>query len=230
MSIEQKFSLEQRSTFYGALADPARLSIVDMLVLGDASPSELQRRLSISSNLLAHHLGALERAGLVHRSRSEGDKRRTYLRLEPIALEVLVPTSSPLTATRIVFVCTHNSARSQLAAALWNKQSHIPAASAGTHPAPRIHSGALAAARRHDLPLDATRPADVADVLAPGDMVIAVCDNAHEEMRENPNSLHWSIPDPARTGSAAAFDRAFDDIDHRVAQLAPHCLPNGELS
>ena len=73
-------------------------------------------------------------------------------------------------------------------------------------------------------------PADVADVLAPGDMVIAVCDNAHEEMRENPNSLHWSIPDPARTGSAAAFDRAFDDIDHRVARLAPHCLPNGELS
>ena len=82
----------------------------------------------------------------------------------------------------------------------------------------------------HATLLDATRPADVADVLAPGDMVIAVCDNAHEEMRENPNSLHWSIPDPARTGSAAAFDRAFDDIDHRVARLAPHCLPNGELS
>ncbi|MCY4666718.1 MAG: helix-turn-helix domain-containing protein [Rhodococcus sp.] len=230
MNTEENPSLEQRASLYGALADPARLSIVDMLVLGDASPSELQRRLSISSNLLAHHIGVLERAGLVHRSRSEGDKRRTYLRLEPAALDVLVSPSSRVTATRIVFVCTHNSARSQLAAALWNKQSCIPAASAGTHPAPRIHSGALATARRHALPLETSRPAAVEDVLAPGDMVIAVCDNAHEEMRENPNSLHWSIPDPARAGSAAAFDRAFDDIDHRVARLAPHCLPNGELS
>ena len=80
------------------------------------------------SNLLAHHLAVLEQAGLVSRRRSEGDRRRTYLRLVPGAFDPLVRPLSR-TARRVLFVCTANSARSHLAAALWRRASEIPAAS-----------------------------------------------------------------------------------------------------
>jgi hypothetical protein len=85
------------------------------------------------SNLLAHHLRVLEEAGLVTRRRSEGDRRRTYLHLVPGALGALAgPARQP--THRVPFVCTANSARSHLAAALWRQASEVPAASAGTHP------------------------------------------------------------------------------------------------
>jgi len=100
------------------------------------------------SNLLAHHLRVLEAAGLLTRTRSEGDRRRSYLRLQLETLDRLLPP--PIATTpRVVFVCTANSARSQLAVALWQRASQVPAASAGTHPAARIHPGAVAAAARH---------------------------------------------------------------------------------
>jgi ArsR family transcriptional regulator, arsenate/arsenite/antimonite-responsive transcriptional repressor / arsenate reductase (thioredoxin) len=57
--------------------------------------------------------------------RSEGDRRRRYLRLDPVTLASLTPP--PLDAAdRVVFVCTHNSARSQLAAALWRQRTGQP--------------------------------------------------------------------------------------------------------
>ena len=54
---------EQRAALHAALGDPARLRVVDLLRRGDASPSELSSSLSMPSNLLAFHLGALESAG-----------------------------------------------------------------------------------------------------------------------------------------------------------------------
>ena len=116
---------------HAALADPARLAITDTLLAGDASPSELAAMLAMPSNLLAHHLHVLEQAGVITRRRSEGDRRRTYLRLIPGALDPLAP-SPARSARRVLFVCTANSARSHLAAALWRRASSIPAASAGT--------------------------------------------------------------------------------------------------
>ena len=80
---------------HAALADPARLRITDMLADGDASPSELAAMVTMPSNLLAHHLRVLQEAGLVSRHRSEGDKRRTYLRLVPGALDVLAGRKGP---------------------------------------------------------------------------------------------------------------------------------------
>ncbi|GAA2070700.1 helix-turn-helix domain-containing protein [Actinomadura alba] len=139
-------SLEERAAIHAALAEPARLAVVDALVLGDASPGELGQALGLPSNLLAHHLKVLTEAGLVQRARSEADRRRTYVRLVPAALAGLNSAVSVLTraAARVVFVCTHNSARSQLAAALWNQHGRrpyatVPAASAGTDPSPRVH-------------------------------------------------------------------------------------------
>ena len=160
MELDWSTSVLARARLHAALGEPARLAIVDRLVLGDASPGELGRELGLASNLLAHHVRLLEQAGVVQRSRSEGDRRRTYLRLRPAALAGLVPAASRA-APRVLFVCTRNSARSQLAAALWRRRSRVPVASAGTRPAARVHPLAAAVARAHGLSLARARTAHV---------------------------------------------------------------------
>ena len=145
--------LDDRAARHAALGDPARLAIVDELVWSDRAPAELGRRLGLGSNLLAHHLAVLESAGLVDRSRSSGDGRRRYVHLRHGALADLVPGGPgsgagrcPAEPSEVLFVCTHNSARSQLAAVLWTALTGGPAASAGTHPAERVHRGAVSGA------------------------------------------------------------------------------------
>ena len=221
MSIEANSDTVRRTAVFAALADPARLAIVDHLLLADASPSELRAVLGMQSNLLAHHLGVLKKADVVRHRRSEADGRRTYLRLNHHALETLVPPAQRR-AQRVVFVCTQNSARSQLAAAIWNRRSELPATSAGTHPAARVHPGAVTAARRHNLHLRAHSPRYLGDVLTAGDLVIAVCDNAHEELPDELTRMHWSVADPTRTERAAAFDAAVNDLTERIDHLVPN--------
>jgi protein-tyrosine-phosphatase len=214
-------SLQVRARIHAALGDPARLAIVDALTLGDASPGEIGHNLGMPTNLVAHHLKVLQDAGLIVRTRSEGDRRRTYLRLQPDVLALLTPP--PLAGTdRVVFVCTHNSARSQLAAALWRERAGGPVASAGTKPAARVHPRAVKVAHRHGLALDPTGTAHVADVVHDGDLVIAVCDNAHEDLTTGVRPrLHWSVPDPVRLDTDAAFEAAYTDLAARVDRLAP---------
>lgn len=226
MNTEWPSSVRQRARVHAALGEPARLAIVDRLLLGDASPVEIGAELGLPSNLLAHHLKLLDKAGLIARSRSEGDRRRTYLHLHPDVLTGLIPAGLRA-AARVVFVCTHNSARSQLAAALWAQQSRVPVASAGTHPAARIHPRAVAIARSHGLSLARARTSRIGDVVCDEDLVVAVCDNAHEELGAR-DRLHWSVPDPARIDTDAAFERAFADIADRIGRLAPAVrLPRG---
>jgi len=219
-------SLERRARIHAALGDPARLAVVDNLLLGDASPGEIGRLLGLPTNLVAHHLKVLDEAGVISRTRSEGDRRRVYLQLQPDALAALTPP--PLTGVeRVVFVCTHNSARSQLAAALWQHRVKTPAACAGTHPARRVHPRAVTIARRHGLTLDPTATAHIAEVIHDGDLIIAICDNAHEELTDPSHQrLHWSVPDPARLDTDAAFEAAFGDIAARVDRLAPAIRPS----
>ena len=219
MNTEQTAELRRRAAVYGALAEPARLRIVDILSASDASPSELAQRLAIPSNLLAHHLNVLEEQGLVERRRSEGDQRRTYLHLVHGALPNLAPVGS-YRARRVLFVCTANSARSHLAAALWRQASDVPSISAGTHPADRIDPRALAAAKRRQLPLRRTHPQQISEVELRGDLIVTVCDLAHEELGERA-TLHWSIPDPVRIGDDHAFDQAFERIARRIHEFAP---------
>lgn len=222
MNIETADDFRARVTKHAALADPARLRIVDLLTLGDLSPTELQAELGMPSNLLSHHLRALEEAGLATRRRSEADRRRSYVRLAAGALEGLVPGAEH-GARRVLFVCTRNSARSQLAAALWQQVSEIPSTSAGTHPADRIAQGAIDVARRHGVELADLPPRRLDQVAATGDFVVTVCDNAHEEL-PGLGGAHWSVPDPLRLGTEDAFESAFTDIAHRISDLAPRVL------
>lgn len=211
-------SLECRAAVHAALGEPARLRIVDLLALGDRSPAELQAELGMASNLLSHHLRTLEDAGLVSRHRSEADRRRSYVTLVRTGTAGLLAAAT-VRASRVLFVCYANSARSQLAEALWKRASTVPSASAGTHPADGIAPGARDVAARHGLDLQGSQPAELSRVARQGDLVIAVCDRAHEELPAT-DRLHWSIPDPVAIGSPAAFEAAFSQIAQRVKDLS----------
>ncbi len=214
--IENEVDIRARR--HKALADPARLMIVDELVASDRSPVELRRLVGIESNLLAHHLDVLEQVGMINRSRSSGDRRRRYVHLEHSALDGLQP-GSPRAAGRALFVCTRNSARSQLAAALWQSVTSQAAESAGTHPAARVDPNAIAAARRAKLSLKARVPRSIDEVGTLPPLVITVCDQAHEELDAPDNWLHWSIPDPVAVGSAEAFDATVRQLRQRIVGL-----------
>jgi ArsR family transcriptional regulator, arsenate/arsenite/antimonite-responsive transcriptional repressor / arsenate reductase (thioredoxin) len=210
--------LKRRAGLHAALSEPHRLAIVEELARSDRSPNELARRFGLSTNLLAHHLEVLEHAGLIERIVSAGDRRRRYIRLRPEPLaELGVATVWP--AGEVVFVCSHNSARSQLAAALWRERTGTPASSGGTHPAERVHPGAIAAAERAGLDLTGARPRLLEPPIT-ADLVVTVCDRAHEELDVDPDWWHWSLPDPVEAGTAEAFDAVIADLDARIATLS----------
>ena len=209
--------LQQRAARHAALGEPQRLAIVDELSRSDRSPSELQSIVGLPSNLLAHHLDVLEAVGLISRHRSSGDGRKRYVRLERGELRALNPGRA-LKPTKALFVCTHNSARSQMAAAIWKQRTGHDSISAGTHPASAVHPGAIAAAKRIGLDLTDQVPRHLDELRSRPSLVITVCDQAHEELGDS-DHLHWSIPDPVRTGGRRAFDSARDEIAERIAQL-----------
>lgn len=206
-----------RAAMHAALGDPARLAIVDDLVVSDRSPRELSQRHGLSSNLLAHHLDVLDGAGLIHRTASAGDGRRKYVRLDTAAVLRLGFPARPAVRS-MLFLCTHNSARSQLAAALWRARTGRPAGSAGTRPAAHVHRGAVAAARRAGLSLAGLRPSPIEEI--PADVqVVTVCDLVHETLDARPGWWHWSIPDPVESGDPAAFDAVITALDERIAAV-----------
>ena len=220
MDIDQYSSRVAR---FAALGDPVRLAITDLLHDDDLSPDSLIASLQIPGNLLAHHLKILTEVGLVTRTRSQADGRRTYLHLELGGFDDLLPTASTINTRRVVFVCTENSARSVMAEAIWRDVSSVPVSSAGTDPAYRINPRARTAIRRAGLLLEQREPRDLDEVLKPSDLIVSVCDAVNEKLVNRSNSrLHWSIADPARVGNDAAFAQTFDEIRGRVLALVPH--------
>jgi protein-tyrosine-phosphatase len=193
------------------------LAIVEELVTSDRSPKELGVRLGVPSNLLAHHLEVLEHAGLIERSPSAGDGRRKYVHLVRATAATFGVTGHE-TAGEMLFVCTHNSARSQLAAAMWTARTGRRARSAGTRPAERVHRGAVAAARRAGLSLADATPTELGKVPA-GVQVVTVCDLVHEELDAAAVWWHWSTPDPVERGDAAAFDAVVVELEERITSV-----------
>lgn len=216
-----------RSGIYSALGDPVRLAIVENLRFSDRAPTELAAGHGISSNLLAHHLDVLEATGLISRGVSAGDARRRYVRLNHSRLSAVVVMSPSEIAPNVemVFLCTHNSARSQLAAALWMHRSGGRARSAGTQPAPQVHQMARDAGLRRGLDLRTARPQSLDALqlqpLPAGTVVqvVTVCDRVHEDLDAESGWWHWSIPDPVEAGTEAAFDAVINELDLRIDAL-----------
>jgi protein-tyrosine-phosphatase len=216
-------SIEQRARVFAALGDPARLAIIEGLRVSDATPRDLGRRHNLASNLLSHHLSVLENAGLIARSVSAGDARRRYVRLRHETLDTIhlrqAGPDGPVPAGPVLFVCTRNSARSQLAAALWSSLGNNPATSAGTEPAESIHPGAVAAAGRAGLDLTAATTQHIDAVRVDPALTITVCDQAHEQIDNPASHWHWSIPDPVVRPTTQSFDVALERLRKRILTI-----------
>jgi ArsR family transcriptional regulator, arsenate/arsenite/antimonite-responsive transcriptional repressor / arsenate reductase (thioredoxin) len=171
-------------------------------------------------NLVSYHLGKLRDGGLVSARRSDADRRDAYytvdlgrvagllsatggalhpgLRLTPPSLH-----DAGRGAVKVLFLCTGNSARSQMAEALIRARSGgvIEAHSAGSHPKP-VHRNAIRVMREEhglDLTGHASKHLDVFDDQR-FDWVISLCDRVREvcpPFTGDPTTLHWSIANPA---------------------------------
>ena len=214
--------LPQRARVHSALGDEARLELVDLLLEGDFSVRELAGALEMPGNLLAHHLNVLDDAGVIERRQSEGDHRRRYVTLRRQVVAGLNPAPPPVPMSSVVFVCNHNSARSQYAAAYWTSHTGRVATSAGVTPAPAVHPLAIRVAKERGLDLSRVRPRGYDSLTRVPELLISVCDQAREaNLPDAERHIHWSIPDPVAVRQVGAFRSAFDDIEHRVDLLVP---------
>ena len=182
-------TVERRAAVHAALGEPVRLAIVDRLGPGDASPGELADAVGVGSNLLAHHLKVLQEAGVIRRVRSEGDRRRSYVQL---CLEDPIVGRPPRPGWPIG--CRPLRCRGWCSCA--PRTRHVPSwrPPGGTRsarcrprrPAPTPRCGCTrgrpATGRRHGLRLGRVKPVGIEQVLQDGDLVVAVCDNVHEEL------------------------------------------------
>jgi protein-tyrosine-phosphatase/DNA-binding HxlR family transcriptional regulator len=209
-------SVAQRAEVYAALGDPRRLEIAEELAVSDRTPGELVEKLELSSALLAHHLDVLEEAGLIERFGSSADRRRRFVRLNEQHRMLVDARIAP---RRVVFICRANSARSQLAAALWRKITGSEASSAGTQPARDVHRLTIEIAARHGLDLGAAVPRAFTNSLGRGATLITVCDQSHDDLVAPLTRLHWSVPDPVQIGSLAAFERTLKQLTERMIPI-----------
>ena len=119
---------------------------------------------------------------------------------------------------RVLFICTANSARSQIAATILDQKGagRFVARSAGSHPAPEVNPGAIAALERYGYRWPGGHPRGLDEVMDEDwDFVITVCDRARETcpiLPGQPMTAHWGVPDPAAVdGTDEQRRRAFDE-------------------
>jgi ArsR family transcriptional regulator, arsenate/arsenite/antimonite-responsive transcriptional repressor / arsenate reductase (thioredoxin) len=210
-------SQDDRAQMFAALGDRLRLDIVDELALSDRTPGELIQKFEITSALLAHHLDVLENAQIVERIESSADRRKRFVRLAERNLPLLVSSKYP---GNIQFICRHNSARSQLAAAIWKKFVGTAASSAGTEPAKTVHPLTIQIAKRHNLDLGQAIPRKYRPTSAHGRLEITVCDQSHDDLSMPLSRSHWSLPDPTNVGTMAAFEQTYQELFKRIIPLA----------
>jgi protein-tyrosine-phosphatase len=237
--------------FIELLAHPVRWRLLNELVQSDRAVKELTALMDEPQSLVSYHLRQLRDGGLVSARRSAADGRDNYyaidlarcqdqLRAAGGALHPslwLVPDDSTATTQRshhrqrVIFLCTGNSARSQIAEALLEHMSGgaIEAASAGSDPKP-LHANAVRAMKARGLDISANRTKHLDEFATERfDLLITLCDRVREvfpEFSSHPTRVHWSIPDPALEGpnnraSFPAFKRTVAELETRIAFLLP---------
>jgi protein-tyrosine-phosphatase len=229
----------------GLVADPHRWRLLAELARSDRRVGELTELIGQPQNLVSYHLGKLRAAGVVRSRRSSADGRDVYYaadlprcqgllaaaggELHP-GLQLVPPPPAAARrsraggAGRVLFLCTGNSARSQIAEALLIERSGhaLEARSAGSHPKP-LHPQAVRvmAERGIDISANATKPLG-RFARTRFDRVVTLCDKVREVCPEFPGpatAVHWSIPDPAAEADASAFERVAEELETRVGLL-----------
>jgi len=221
----------------------------------DRQVRELTALLGEQQSLVSYHLGRLRSGGLVRTRRSSADGRDTYYiadlqlcaRLLSSASASLhpglgtgPPSSAPPAALsgRVLFLCTGNSSRSQMAEAFLQQRTadRVDAFSAGSHPT-RLHPNAVRVMRDHGVDLAGRRAKQFDEFDGePFDFVVTLCDRVREVCPEFPGSgftVHWSMANPAEEGdsdraSYPAFQRTAAEISARVDLLVPLLSHNKE--
>lgn len=198
---------------------PLRWRLLSELARSDRLVQELAGLVGEAQNLVSYHLGKLRDARLVSARRSAADRRDTYYGLDLPRFGALLSTTGgalhpglrlappqrddALAGAKVLFLCTGNSARSQMAEALARALSGgaIEAVSAGSHPKV-LHPNAVRV-MAEDYGLDIGGQASKSlDLFADQhfDWVISLCDRVREacpEFPDHPEAVHWSIPNPA---------------------------------
>lgn len=222
----------------------------------DQRVNELVTTVGQPQNLVSYHLAVLKRAGLVTERRSSadardiyyhldlervgGDLRRSALQLHPaLALDQPHREESRLgrRPARVLFICSGNSARSQIAEALLRSIAgrSVEVRSAGPRPA-GINPLTVTVLTELGLPTHGLRSKGLDEVAqSKFDCVVTLCDIAREECPprlQEPTTIHWSLADPAaHTGSPAARLNAFREtaaeIEVRIRQLIPVLIGGG---
>lgn len=242
--------------FVQLVAHPLRWRLLHELTQSDRAVRELTERVGEPQNLVSYHLRRLRDGGLVRARRSAADGRDSYYAIDLLQCEqqlqavggalhpaLLQPPgdSAPDTARtrprrrqRVLFLCTGNSARSQIAEALLDHVSGgaIAAESAGSHPK-TLHPNAIRAMRTRGLDISANRTKHLDEFTAQRfDLVITLCDRVREvcpEFPAHPDLVHWSVPDPARAAptnraSYPAFGHTVTELETRIRFLIPLLL------
>jgi protein-tyrosine-phosphatase/DNA-binding transcriptional ArsR family regulator len=229
---------------------PLRWRLLGELGRSDRQVRELCALVGRSQSLVSYHLGRLRAAGMVSMRRSSADRRDAYYSVDLARCEQLLAATggalhpglrlAPAASSerrrqpgaarpRLLFLCTGNSTRSQIAQALVEQLAggSIEAFSAGSDPKP-LHANAVRALREHGIDIAGRRTTHL-DELAQQtfDYVISLCDRVRElcpEFPDRPDLIHWSIPDPAREGDAdaqtyPAFQRTATELAARIPFL-----------
>jgi len=238
-------------TFVRLAGHPVRWRLLTELARGDRRVSELTAAVAAPQNLVSYHLGELRNAGIVTARRSSADRRDVYYRADLLRFRDLLAQAGgalhpglrlgPLLPTmphgspriervpRVLFLCTGNSARSQMAEALLLERSGhaIEARSAGSHPK-ALHANAVRVMAERGIDI-AGKPTKHLRRFTRNrfDRVITLCDKVREVCPDFPGApatAHWSMADPAAEGDTddatyAAFERVADELETRIELL-----------
>ncbi|BCW72863.1 MarR family transcriptional regulator [Arthrobacter sp. NicSoilB8] len=266
MSRTTSLEAQEASEFLRVAGHPVRWQLLGELARSDRQVRELTALVGQRQSLTSYHLGRLRAAGLVTMRRSSADGRDTYcslnlagyrerlaesgaalhpgLRLVPAGLPGPAgaldrPPGQPAAQSpvRVLFLCTGNSARSQMAEAILRHVggSRIEAASAGSHPKD-LHPHAVRVMAERGMDISGARSKHLGEFAEQRfDYVISLCDRVREVCPDFPGApamVHWSIPDPAAAAAKApgaagaadndsypAFVRTADELASRIQFL-----------
>jgi len=233
---------------------PVRWQLLNELARSDRQVRELTALVGQRQSLTSYHLGQLRAGGLVNMRRSSADRRDAYysldlavcrdrladagaalhpgLRLVPASL---TPPASPRrrrpspSPVRVLFLCTGNSSRSQMAEAILQQLggARVHVVSAGSHPK-ELHPDAVRVMRERGVDIAGRRAKHLSEFVEQRfDHVISLCDRVREvcpDFPGPPQVAHWSIPEPSAEATAdepgyPAFVRTADELTTRIQFL-----------
>lgn len=242
-------SSQEPPTILKLLAHEVRWLLLHELVQSDYRVQELVERVNRPMNLVSYHLKQLRNHHLVTERRSSADARDVYysadlprlnelyqeggnqlhpaLGLSVTSPQAIPPISTPSTPLRVLFLCTHNSARSQMAEGLLRALGGqaVEVCSAGNQPSV-VHPHALRAMAEVGIDISQQRSKHLDEFRGQSfDLIITVCDRVREYcpiFPGDPECIHWSIRDPITTAHAddyPLFAAVAQEIRTRITYL-----------